>query len=509
MKMSIKLKLFLSFFGLILVFVIFTWIMNSVFLEKYYISNKEKALMDSYYMIESLVKGVYKEGRSLDAVAGSLEFERMESFRGIGISIIDTKNNLLYSSRLGMPFQSRSQTMKGENLKILLEESVPSNIEVGKPKLLMRYDNRLNSYFMLLYSKADKNVAILLNTSVRAIQDSADIASRFSLFTGLFVLIAGAILIFLISSGYTKPIRELNDVANRISLLDFSKKYRVRSTDEIGQLSESIDSMSTQLERSISDLKTANKKLMEDIENERQIDNMRRQFISNVSHEFKTPLSLIAGYSEGLAINVNDDEESRNYYCEVIIDETRKLNSLVRQLLDLSSLEYGGAAIEKSVFDIKEMIESIIKKNSIFFNEKQVKVSFEVNTGTFMVYADELRMEQVLNNFISNALNHVDLNGSISIRVEIPDANSAICPDTYKYRIFIKNTGSFIPPASIPNLWTSFYKVDKSRSRSYGGTGLGLSIVKAVLDAHNNNCGVYNTPDGVEFWFDVDIADEA
>lgn len=492
MKISLKTKLFSAYFGLILIFVTISLVLSSTLLEKYYYSKKEDSMLQTFYSI--------REAYVADPDNVLIDLEKIENLRGIGLTIFDKDFNIIY--------QSRQRVMNNGVRRFRFEpkEPVPdfevikrnfSKVTMDKPIIDNRFDERMESSFVSLYGKLDDNVLIYLGTPVAAIQESAKIAVRFYVFTGIFMVIFGGIFIYLLSRRLTKPIIKLNEIAKKMALLDFQEKFDGKVSDEIGTLGESINSLSTQLEQSIGELKAANQKLIEDIEKERKIDEMRKGFISNVSHELKTPIALIQGYAEGLKLNIIDDEENKNYYCEVIIDEANKMNNMVRKLLQLSELEFNSIALDKEEFCICELIRNLLKKNSLLFSEKEAKVNF-YNNGleNIRIYADYYFTEQVLMNYLNNALNHLDDRKKIDITAEVLGN---------KVRVGVYNSGEKIPEEVLENIWQSFYKVDKARTRAYGGTGLGLSIVKAIQKAHNNEYGVENKPDGVLFWFECDL----
>jgi signal transduction histidine kinase len=233
---------------------------------------------------------------------------------------------------------------------------------------------------------------------------------------------------------------------------------------------------------------------MTDIERKTEIDEIRKEFLSNVSHELKTPIALIQGYAEGLKENINEDEESRDFYCEVIMDEANKMNNMVKKLLSLNELEFGNNQVNLEYFDIVALIKSVLGSTDILFKQKEVTLHFEQDESVY-VWADELLIEQVVTNYISNALNHVSGQKIIEIKL-IPRG------DTVRVAVF--NTGNNIPEDELDKIWIKFYKVDKARTREYGGSGIGLSIVKAIMNSHNKDCGVINRNVGVEFWFELD-----
>jgi signal transduction histidine kinase len=222
---------------------------------------------------------------------------------------------------------------------------------------------------------------------------------------------------------------------------------------------------------------------------------MRQEFLSNVSHELKTPIALIQGYAEGLQDNINDDMESREFYCEVIVDEANKMNKMVKKLLSLNQLEFGNGQIHMEHFNLNDVLKSVVNATDILFRQKEVTLSYSASEEPILVWADEYMIEEVVTNYVSNALNHVKYEKKIEIKQEQEDGT---------VRVSVFNTGDPIPEEDLDKIWTKFYKVDKARTREYGGNGIGLSIVKAVMDAHNQKYGVCNYDNGVEFWFELD-----
>lgn len=255
--------------------------------------------------------------------------------------------------------------------------------------------------------------------------------------------------------------------------------------------------MSDKLEITIKQLRDNNIELEKDIEEKSKIDEMRKQFISDVSHELKTPIALIQGYAEGLIENVNDDEESRKFYAEVILDESNKMDALVKQLLELMKLEYGKRDFNNDNFDVVELINEVIRKCKVMIDEKKINIKFEIKEP-IMVYADEFYIEQVVTNYFTNAIKHaMDVDGNKEIEIKVEKKEN-------KVRISVFNTGENIPEEHIQKIWGRFYKEDTSRNRANGGTGIGLALVKAIMNNYQNNYGVINRENGVEFYFELD-----
>ena len=284
--------------------------------------------------------------------------------------------------------------------------------------------------------------------------------------------------------------------------LDFSHKYRITGADdEINNLGKSINAMSDKLEKTIKQLRDTNIELEKDIEEKSKIDEMRKSFISDVSHELKTPIALIQGYSEGLLENVNTDEESRRFYAEVILDETNKMDKLVKQLLELMKLEYGKREFKDTKFNIVEVEKEVVRNSKVMLEEKQVDVQIK-SSDEIMVLADDFYIEQVVTNYLTNAIKHVEeIQGLKEISIE-----NVVDVEKNKVRVKVFNTGKNIKEEDITRIWNRFYKVDESRNRADGGTGIGLSFVRAIMNNYENQYGVMNKDNGVEFYFELNLA---
>lgn len=374
-----------------------------------------------------------------------------------------------------------------ENCQLL---SKGMNCEVYKV-----YDNRVGSNFIELTGQMPGDYWVYLRTNFQSIQESSQVSNQLMMYVGITVIIVGMFVMFLISNQYTKPILRLAKHAQNMQKLKFTERYTEKRTDEIEVLGQSMNALSDKLEQTISELKTANNELQLDLERRTEQEEMRQEFLANVSHELKTPIALIQGYAEGLQENINDDPESRDFYCEVIIDEANKMNKMVKKLLSLNQLEFGNNQVHMEHFDVRTVLESVLHANDILFKQKEVTLSYQRQEEPVMVWADEYMIEEVVSNYISNALNHVQKENKIEVKCE----SKQDC-----VRISVFNTGEPIPEEELSKIWTKFYKVDKARTREYGGNGIGLSIVKAVMDVHNQQYGVNNYENGVEFWFELD-----
>ena len=316
-----------------------------------------------------------------------------------------------------------------------------------------------------------------------------------------FAILIAAVIVSYVSRKFGDPISELTGIAKKMANLDFSHKYRITDADdEINNLGKSINAMSDKLERTIKQLRTTNIELEKDIEEKSKIDEMRKSFISDVSHELKTPIALIQGYSEGLLENVNTDEESRKFYAEVILDETNKMDKLVKQLLELMKLEYGKREFQDKKFNLVELEKEVVRKSQVMLEEKQIEIQFKT-PEEINVFADDFYIEQVISNYITNAIKHIkEVKGKKYIKIE-----NVVDIEKNKVRVKVFNTGDNIAEENIARIWNRFFKVDESRNREEGGTGIGLSFVKAVMNNYGNVYGVINQENGVEFYLELDF----
>ena len=333
------------------------------------------------------------------------------------------------------------------------------------------------------------------------LQESARISNNVLWTIGIAVILISGFIASFVSDRFTKPILELNDIAQKMSNLDFSQKYRIKDTeDEINNLGKSINTMSDKLENTIKKLTVNNSELEKDIERKSKIDEMRKQFISDVSHELKTPIALIQGYAEGLVENVNTDDESREFYANVILDEVNKMDRLVKQLLELMKLEYGKRDFKNESFDIIALINEVIKTCNVMLEENNIEVIFD-SKNVIMVYADIFYIEQVITNYLTNAIKYSkEIDGERKIVI-----NVLLDCEINKVRVSVFNTGENIQDSELERIWGRFYKIDSSRNREHGGTGIGLAFVRAIMNNYKNEYGVVNKKNGVEFFFDLDM----
>ena len=492
---SVRAKLFFTLCVVILMLIGFFIIINNAVLEAlYYYSKKESTLETYNYINENLSKILEEEKEKYE-----LELEKIAINNNFEILIIGTDNNLVYSTNKNFV----EDFGEINEIKYEVKYSIFNKSEIlySKENITIRRikDKKNGIPYILLDGKLDSGDKIYIRLPITPIQDSVNISNRFIYIIGIATIVLGAIAITFITERFTKPIVQLNAITNKMARLDFSQKYKIADADdEINELGKNINTMSDKLKATIKQLRENNSELEKDIEEKSKIDEMRKQFISDVSHELKTPIALIQGYAEGLVENVNTDEENRKFYSEVILDEANKMDKLVKRLLELMKLEYEDRKFNDAKFDIVELINEVVKNSKVVLNENNIEVEFKEKQPIY-VYADDFYIEQVVTNYFTNAIKNIrEINGNKKIRIAIKKGK-----EIGKLRVTVFNTGKNIDQENINRIWTRFYKVDESRNRSKGGTGIGLALVKAIMTKYKSNYGVTNKKDGVEFYFEI------
>ena len=481
---SIKQQMMVAFSGIVILMMVLFLVINGGFLERYYISTKQADFVRFYELLEKDVKD------------GTLEDETPEGDLGkkaeksnIAILVVNQDYDPIYLNARDMQVmvnQLFGYLYNKNNHDVLKEED---NYVISKST-----DIRSNTEYIEMWGSLSDGSIFMMRSPLESIRNAIDIFNRFLWFVGGTLCVLSLAFAWYFSKRLSEPILELAELSKKMADLDFEAKYSGGGSAELEVLGQSYNAMSEKLEQTISNLKKANNELTKDIEQKEKLDSMRTEFLANVSHELKTPIALIQGYAEGLKEGVNDDQESRDFYCDVIMDEAGKMNKLVRNLLDLNQLEFGKDNLQFERFDIRELIGGVLQSSEIMIEQIEAKVIFHQEEPVY-VRGDEFKVEQVVRNYFTNALNHVEGDKVIEIKIKKQDD---------KVRISVFNTGKPIPEEDLDQIWDKFYKVDKARTREYGGNGIGLSIVKAIMNSLQQEYGVQNYENGVEFWFELD-----
>ena len=332
---------------------------------------------------------------------------------------------------------------------------------------------------------------------VEAVESSISALNRATALIVIPVLTVGIIVSLVLAKTISRPLLEVQRISRQVADLDFSaradEKVKIR---ELADLAVNVNRMADHLSRNIEELKVANAALRRDIGRQKQIDKMRREFVANVSHEMKTPLCLLQMYAENLKNNVNGVD--REDYCNVIIDESVRLNRMVENMLELSAIENGLSSMHFERLDLNKLCRNVIERMMPVMSHCRVILP---NAAELYVIGDQKYLETALGNFLTNAADHTPDGGYIKI---------SLCREGAQARLTVENSGAHIPAERMEHIWDSFYKVDEARVRENSvHAGLGLSIVNNIIRKHEGSCRVENTENGVAFSFTVPSAPES
>ncbi|MDO5156727.1 MAG: HAMP domain-containing sensor histidine kinase [Eubacteriales bacterium] len=496
-KHSLRFKLTMLLMVMMVLTIFGSLAVTKLFARNYFLQELQNRMRNMYNNINQvfMIDGISER----EIKAALSELAAKDEINIFVLQVDEQGNKRIYSStneesQMRASMQAIAQLLEGKNEDEV--ENLFTENEEGYSIFHQNYDKDMNATFYDLLGVLDDGSLVALRSSATRFDESVIATMHLFSRVTIVVIIVGGFAMFWVSSYYVKPIHDMAVVAKRMARLDFDAKVNARSKDEIGELGECFNSMSKELEATISQLKTANAKLTRDIERKTQIDEMRKEFLSHVSHELKTPIALIQGYAEGLKENISDDVESREFYCEVIMDEANRMNTMVKKLLTLNELEFGDDKVSFERFDLVELIKNINESSDILLQQNDVNLIFEQEVPVF-VWADEFMIEEVYTNYLTNAIHYANTESDVVISMESEDGI---------VRINVFNEGPNIAEEELEKIWVKFYKVDKARTREYGGSGVGLSIVAATMKQHGRKFGAYNKDNGVVFYFELELA---
>lgn len=444
MKRSIKFNLIALFVSSLIIVLSVSVFINNVFLESHYI-NREKSRFES---LAKEIQDAFQEKNT--TLIEEIEYEAKTS-----VLVVDNRLNTIVGRR----------HLEGDIHKKITETSeFPIYTKFSTNEPLLVYVDKFSSGY------------IILSTPMIVITDNLEITSDFHIITiGLAVFIGfGFMIIF--SKLFTKPIIEISSIAESMSKLDFTKKINYTRDDELGALANSINSLSNSLEKNINHLK-------EEVE-------FQKVLSRNMSHELKTPISVIKGYVEGVYYGIAETEEEKEQYYKIIINECDRMNNLITEMLDFSKISATNFTLndftELNTINIKDEIHDIF---STIFESNDI--NFTIDCQDFNFNGDNNTIIRVLSNFISNAVKYGNQEEiKLTIRIE----NEMIIMSVF-------NTGENIKESKLYRIFDAFYTLDDSRTRENNGHGLGLSIVKSIADLYSGEVFMENKDNGVQATF--------
>lgn len=492
MKNSISKRISVITFGLISVVFLLTFLFQTLFFQDFYLTKKTKALLINVKRLQTMYSyQIHNKGVLVDALKS---YEETNNSR---IAIFSLDGNLRYLTDYDGNFEDLQFLTNFCSELLSDKELLNEVISTGKIKstLFTNKDSDIKKIGIIapMSLQSEHDSIIISVSSIQPIKEAYTVIQSFYLYLLIGFIIVAIFLSKIYSKLISNPLIKLNNIAKKMSLLDFNVKCDVSSDDEIGNLASTLNFLSSNLEKSLQDLREKNEQLENDIEKERNLEKMRKDFVATVSHDLKTPIGIISGYAEGLKDGIVSGENAK-IYLETIIDEAAKMNSLLTNMLHLSKLESGDIILNLEEFNIIRMLQGIVKKFSLELKNKELNVIFSNLPDYAYVRADILQMEQVIKNLISNCIKYTPSNNDIFIKVN---------EEEEAFIISIENKGVTIPESEIENLFTTFYKLDKSGDRSQNSFGLGLASVKIILELHNSTFSIKNSDNGVIFTFSL------
>lgn len=479
LSMTVAITLFISFSGLFI---------NHYWTESFFedmAKDEMLSIADEIKTYDLMSKSFYQNIAQLEITTNAY----IEIYLLPDIIIYSTKsNNYLYDSDSD---SASTPEPKGKNLKILEQPEInPDGSFFDK-----KQEIRGTAKYIVYNSVINNDYAVKIYLSLDVIESNAMLFRTFIMILCVLVILILIAVHIVYENLVTKPLITINNSAKQLAALNFDVKCPTSSIVEMDELGKNINLLSTSLDMALFDLQEKNKQLELDIQKEQQLDKARTEFISNASHELKTPIAIIQGYAEGLKVGIAD-KDSADEYCDIIMEETQKMNTLVVRMLEICQYESGGYKLMSQSFNIYDEVYRYLRRRIKLLKEDGITLVININPE-YRGYGDISKIETIINNYVSNAVSHVKNENLIVINCQ---------PAGDKYRLSVFNTGSIIADEDIDNIWSSFYRADKAHSRATGRFGLGLSFVKSIQELHNNSYGVINRDNGVEFWFDISKA---
>lgn len=483
---KIRIKLFATIFAVLALFFVVMTVFTSPALFLVLSSRTYKQSTQAAEQIKACMPGSISYYYDLYAISvnNNIDFE-----------ILNPDGTIYYTSS-GDSVNGTSHFASSGANSSNFANTVPSN----EYAYAMKYENfkirkliTANASFFVYETDFETGEKLYIYSPVADIEKIVEVSRSvfLTLFMTLFVFFS--LVFYLLVAKFTKPLVEMNDITKDMAALNFERRCGNYGRDEIGQLGKSINTLSGTLDATLIDLKDKNEQLEKDIQRRHALDNARKSFINNVSHELKTPIAIISGYAEGVCEGISNDPEVIKEYCNIIKSESEKMNGLVTELLELSKIESGTQKFTPDYFNIGESVASVINHLSLQTEAKGITVKNNI-PPLLKCYAEKDKIEIVLNNYFTNAIAHCA--GEKIIEFACEDTGNC-------FRVTVFNTGEHIADSDMPELWDSFYRADKSHARSENRFGLGLSIVKGIMINHNCRFGVENVENGVKFSFEI------
>ncbi|SNS61037.1 Signal transduction histidine kinase [Anaerovirgula multivorans] len=478
-------KLWLCFTVLVLIILLIIWLFQIGLLNQFYIREREDILTKEAKKLSSII--VDSEGSNPASNEVIEEIQRFGTSVHALILVLDKENNVVLDvpdiDRYLINGNETNKIDKRLSTGILADEMIISYINEGRSFTIHRkrpHPRGLEASIIVGVPIVDGEKVlgnVIISSPLYPIEETITILKKQLSIISILSLAIGTILALSFAKFFTKPIMKIIGASKEIAKGNFAVRVNHQSNDEIGTLGETINDMAKQLSK---------------------IEALRREFIANISHELKTPLSLIKAYAELVKDMNSFSTKDKEQYLQVIIDESDRLNHMIEDILYLSKMESEHMDLTYEKISLEELLDCIIDNLVFFAENRDVKIMIVAKSKEDIIYADKDKMYQVFYNIINNAINHSYENGKIQIKIFDTDN---------KIRVEVIDDGKGISEKDLPYIWDRFYKVEKSRKRdNNSGTGLGMSIVKNILEAHDFKYGVESQLNkGTKVWVEIGL----
>ncbi|MDK2932585.1 MAG: hypothetical protein PWP27_395 [Clostridiales bacterium] len=487
-----KLSTFHVFFGLFFVNSLIVlgviWIFFTFFSHRYY----------THEVINSFIQDSQNHEKLYDEIGHDKYLNELYSYevnKESRIILFDSNtNHILYPEMV--PKRGMGQRGFGNAMETyeLINTIVENLKQKGDENVLYYRHHRTNIETLIIYRQWNNGIIWIAQSAIQPIDRAVDIFQTLFFWFGLLGLVLSSILAWILSNKITHNVSKINEKVMNIASLAFedSKKIPVGFSKELETLGTTLNIVSDKLRDNIVALKNTNLRLKQELEKEKQLDTIRKQFITDVSHDLKTPISIIQGYAEGLLDGISDDPLE---YIHAIRDEAFYMKNLVDSLLELARLESEQSFIKFQNVNVTKLVSDIKKRFISSAKKYNRKVSFKITNESLWCDGNPVKLTQAFENLLKNSIMHGNPEGEIIIKLQKQN-------DIF---FSVYNDAPPIPNEEIPLIFERFYKLDRSRNRQIGGTGLGLSIVKNIILKHGGKVGVKNEGNGVKFWISLPI----
>lgn len=495
-KGSIKRKLFFQIVAILLISAALVLFVNSRLLSEVYIWREKDNLQQAARSISEM-----------DQSSANFrdEFRNLSIKYNITAEIIDNASNVVVFATIYNPYSYNSSGLPILNSELMKQfkhylNTIDRELRSDGSYFEVREGHTRDIQYLVFGLPTDDGQTVEVFAQKNVIESNALLANNLFGTITVIILLSAIVLAAWYANKFTRPLIAMNQVTRGMAQMDFSRKCTAKGKDELSELARSINVLSDSLDETLKDLQQKNRQLEADIEKERRTEQIRKEFISNVSHELKTPIAIIQGYAEGLQLGVAQEPEQISEYCGVITDETRRMNHMVIELLELSRYEAGAYQLHEEIFSLSDMTDEFLNARRLLFAENGISLETHV-PAEYRGLGDVEKLTTVLNNYVINAVSHAAGEKRIVI--------DCVVSENDRYRVRVFNTGDPIAQDELEKIWISFHRADKSRKRgSEQRYGLGLSIVRALQELYGCGYGCENQEDGVQFWFEIKKAEE-